>query len=98
MAGSETMIASTKNKKPIPKPLPKKTEPIPPVPNSKPMQNAISIEKKISEPMLPPVAHQMNPNANNAANKVEERAAKERFMNALARFQISTSTNSGQSR
>ncbi|KAM3176334.1 hypothetical protein ACTXT7_006714 [Hymenolepis weldensis] len=96
MSGSETIIASTKNKKPIPKPLPKKTEPIPPVPNSKPMHNAISIENKISEPMLPPVAHQMNPNANNAANKVEERAAKERFMNALARFQISTSTNSAE--
>uniref|UniRef100_A0A158QE68 Ig-like domain-containing protein n=1 Tax=Hymenolepis diminuta TaxID=6216 RepID=A0A158QE68_HYMDI len=90
MIGSETIIASTKNKKPIPKALPKKTEPIPPVSNSKPMQNATSVEKKISEPMLPPVAHQMN----NEANKVEERAAKERFMNALARFQISTSTNS----
>ncbi|VDO09658.1 unnamed protein product [Rodentolepis nana] len=94
MAGSETIISSTKTKKPIPKPLPKKIEPIVPVPQPKPMQSVTPVEEKIPDPVMPPVIHQANQNANKPSNDVDEKAAKKRFMNALARFQTSTSKNS----
>lgn len=51
-----------------------------------------------AEPVLSSASHHLNSNARNETTAVEERAAKERFMNALARFQISTSAHSGELR
>lgn len=64
----------------------------------KPAKNESMIEEKTSEPAVLSVTNSMNSSGKDVATKVEEKAAKERFMSALARFQINTVANLGQLR